>query len=235
MMKKLYFISLLMLLTTVSVKAQVKFGIETGMNASQTVSGEYAEINGRVSGFQVGGTVDYQFGGHWTLMSGLSLIQKGGEINQDLFVRSADGSAFLLVAPPYDRISLKMNYIELPLKIGYKIRLNDRLSLIPSIGVYASYGFNAGSCALNAFRSNGTDGVFTSVKWKPFDGYNNPDYANSALDKLNHWDFGGIVGLKAVISDHYTASFNYSHSIKSIQKQMDLRNSTFQLSVGYRF
>lgn len=235
MMKKVYVVFLIMFLASLSMNAQVKFGIETGMNASQTVSGEYAEINGRVSGFQVGGTVDYQFGGHWTLMSGLSFIQKGGELNQDLFVRSADGSAFLLVAPPYDRVSLKMNYIELPLKIGYKIRLNDRLSLIPSIGGYASYGFNAGSCALNAFRSNGTDGVFTSVKWKPFDGYSNRAYANSPLDKLNRWDFGGIVGLKAIISDHYTVSFNYSHSIKSIQKQMDLRNSTFQLSVGYRF
>jgi len=55
------------------------------------------------------------------------------------------------------------------------------------------------------------------------------------LKELSHWDFGGVVGLKAVISNHFTASFNYSHSIRVIQRQMDLRNSNFQLSVGYLF
>ena len=67
------------------------------------------------------------------------------------------------------------------------------------------------------------------------------DDANSSsvsvipLKELRHWDFGGTVGLKAVISNHFTASFNYSHSIRAIQRQMDLRNSNFQLSVGYQF
>lgn len=216
--------------------SQVKFGVEAGMNASQVISGEYAEGNGRVAGFQIGGTVDYQFSEHWVLMSGLSFIQKGGELNQNLFVGAGNGSYLLLGAPNYDRISLKMNYLELPVKIGFNIRLNDQVSLIPSIGLYGAYGFNAGNCSLNAYKDvRDTRGTFTQVEWKPFDGYNNPTYSKTPLNKLNHWDFGGVVGLKAIVSDHFTASFNYSHSIKAIQKQMDLRNSTFQLSVGYRF
>lgn len=235
-MKKIYFVSLMVLLAFTSASAQVKFGVEVGMNASQVISNKYAEGNGRVSGFQIGGTVDYQFTEHWTLMSGLSFIQKGGELNQELFVSGGNGSSFLLGAPNFDRISLKMNYLELPVKIGFSIRINDQVRLMPSAGLYVSYGFNAGNCSLNAYKDvRDSRGHFTQVKWKPFDGYNDPTYSKTPLDKLEHLDFGGVVGLKTVISDHFTASFNYSHSIRPIQRQMDLRNSSFQLSVGYQF
>lgn len=55
------------------------------------------------------------------------------------------------------------------------------------------------------------------------------------LQAFRRWDYGGIVGMKAVIADHYTISFDYRVGIKKIQAQNGLRNSTFQFSVGYRF
>lgn len=235
-MRKALSISLISLLVSLTASAQVKFGVEAGMNASQTLSGAYAETNGRVSGFQVGATVDYQFSKHWALMSGLSFVQKGGELNQNLFVSGGNGTSFLLAAPPFDRISLKMNYIELPLKIGYSFRVSDNLILIPSIGVYGAYGFNAKSCALNALHVKGNRNFeYAPTQWKPFDGYSDPADSRSRLDKVSRWDLGGVVGVKAVISDHYTASFNYSQGIRKVQRELELRNSSFQLSVGYRF
>lgn len=236
-MKRNYFLFLVTLLVSLAASAQVKFGVEAGMNSSQTVSGKSAETNGRVSGYQVGATVDYQFCEHWVLMSGLSLLQKGGALNQDLFVNAGNSITQQLAVPRFDRISLKMNYIELPLKIGYSFRVGDKLTLIPSVGVYGAYGFGAGSCALNVFRYNqsANTGQFVSAEWKPFDGYKDAKDSNARLEKLNQWDLGGVVGIKAVISDHYTASFNYSHSILEVQKELGLRNSSFQLSVGYRF
>ncbi|MCS2655324.1 porin family protein [Bacteroides fragilis] len=143
--------------------------------------------------------------------------------------------------PAFNHISFKMNYLELPLKLGYKFQLGDKLDLIPSIGIYGSYGFNAGNCSLDVYHSYENYGAYVPAQWKPFDGYYKVDDASSSsvsvipLKELSHWDFGGVVGLKAVISNHFTASFNYSHSIRVIQRQMDLRNSNFQLSVGYLF
>ncbi|EXZ07447.1 outer membrane beta-barrel protein [Bacteroides fragilis] len=102
-------------------------------------------------------------------------------------------------------------------------------------------GFNAGNCSLDVYHSYENYGAYVPAQWKPFDGYYKVDDASSSsvsvipLKELSHWDFGGVVGLKAVISNHFTASFNYSHSIRVIQRQMDLRNSNFQLSVGYLF
>lgn len=38
---------------------------------------------------------------------------------------------------------------------------------------------------------------------------------NSAnLQAFRRWDYGGIVGMKAVIADHYTISFDYRVGIK---------------------
>ena len=76
------------------------------------------------------------------------------------------------------------------------------------------------------------------AKWKPLDGFSykagEPNNSGN-LQAFRRWDYGGIVGMKAVIADHYTISFDYRVGIKKIQAQNGLRNSTFQFSVGYRF
>lgn len=165
---------------------------------------------------------------------------KGGGLNRELTVNAGHVDLYQ-AGPAFNHISFKMNYLELPLKLGYKFQLGDKLDLIPSIGIYGSYGFNAGNCSLDVYHSYENYGAYVPTQWKPFDGYYKVDDANSSsvsvipLKELRHWDFGGTVGLKAVISNHFTASFNYSHSIRAIQRQMDLRNSNFQLSVGYQF
>lgn len=44
---------------------------------------------------------------------------------------------------------------------------------------------------------------------------------NSAnLQAFRRWDYGGIVGMKAVIADHYTISFDYRVGIKRYRHKM---------------
>lgn len=113
-----------------------------------------------------------------------------------------------------------------------------KLSLIPSVGVYASYGFGAGNCSLDVIHQEGDNITTEPAKWKPLDGFSykagEPNNSGN-LQAFRRWDYGGIVGMKAVIADHYTISFDYRVGIKKIQAQNGLRNSTFQFSVGYRF
>ena len=69
--------------------------------------------------------------------------------------------------------------------------------------------------------------------WKPLDGYGNT--SDQAIRGFNHWDVGATAGIKAVIGKHYTISFDYNIGLNKAQSTYGLRNSTFQLSVGYRF
>lgn len=227
--KLLVFLSI-SFLSVFSLSAQVKLGVEAGMNVSHYLGGDKycKEKGGMKSGFQVGLTADYEMKNNWMLMSGLSLLQSRSTI--------AMNGGYL----NFPEADVKINNLILPVRVGYHIHINKNLSFIPSIGVYGAYAFSAGSCDMTVIHpKEGADPE--RVEWKPMSGYNyfgryysSEKNIDTSIDKYKHWDFGGMVGLKAVIYRNYTASFNYSAGMKKVFLNK-LHNSYYQLSVGYQF
>lgn len=223
---------ILLMLLILPLSAQVKIGVEAGMNLSNylsSASSKYGpeQIGGMKAGFQFGATVDYELGKHWMLLSGLSWMQYRSTMKMTDHMVSY-----------FPKTEIKMNSLVLPLKVGYNIRLSDNFSLIPSVGLYASYGFSAGSCSLDIVHQKGDEMSTESTTWKPFDGYSykvGDTNVNAELQAFRHLEYGGTLGIKGVVADHYTVGFNYTVGIKKVQEQNGLRNSTFQFSVGYRF
>ena len=230
MKKLLFFLSVM--LCACHASAQVKVGVEAGANLSHyLVSGSrYAEhVEDMKVGYQFGVSVDYLMGRHWMLMSGLYLqhtqskMDLGDGTYKNTFFKNAE---------------IEVNNLIVPLKLGYQFNLSDKFSLIPSVGAYASYGFNAGKCNLQAVWQDeqGYDTYKKNATWKPMDGYSHTDgVMEKRLEPFRKWSYGGMAGLKAVVNGHYTISIDYSVGIKEVQKQNGLRDSNFQLSVGYRF
>lgn len=227
---------LLFLYFPLHASAQIKVGIDAGMNLThfKSSSDHYAQKKGGMgAGFQIGGTVDYEFKRHWMLMSGASFMQT--QSNMELTYS---------MLPYFPDAKIKLNHIVIPLKVGYNIRINKKFSLIPSVGLYGSYNFSAGKCALDINSpSDGKENI-KHVKWNPMEGYSytipvagaeTPRDYEVRLDALRHWTYGAIGGLKAVISDHYTISFQYYEAIKKVQGQCGIRDYGYQLSVGYIF
>ncbi|MDY6192004.1 MAG: outer membrane beta-barrel protein, partial [Bacteroides uniformis] len=185
------------------------------------------QVGSMGGGFQLGGTVDYEFKHHWMLMSGLTWMQTRSSM--ELFNASV---------PYFPDTEIKMNHLNIPIKIGYNIRINKSLSLIPYIGVYGSINFNAGKCDVkNPYYTGETN------HWKPMDGYSYivpteadiPYEYEATIDAFRRWNYGAVGGMKAVIAGRYTVSLQYYESIKKVQKQCNLRNYGYQLSVGYQF
>lgn len=209
---------------------QVKFGVETGINLSHYKNTNNAQQKGGMGvGFQVGGTVDYQFKHHWMLMSGLSFMQT--KSNMEL-------SCYDLTSH-FPDTEIKLNHLTIPIKIGYDIHVCKYFDLIPYIGVYGSYDFGAGNCDVTT-RPNNVDAAKID-KWKPMDGYSytipmeKPYEYTTTIEPFRKWTYGGLGGVKAVIANHYTISFQYYEAIKKAQKQCKLRNYGYQISVGYQF
>lgn len=232
-MKRFTLFLLLALYLSLQVSAQVRFGVDAGMNLTHFKSSsnhKAQKVGGMGAGFQIGGTVDYEFKRHWMLMSGASFMQTQSKMEMSYGM-----------LPRFPDAKIKLNHIVIPLKVGYNIQINKKLSLIPSIGVYGSYNFSAGKCPLEIHSP--TDGKMIHEKWNPMEGYsakfpigNSPGYYSFVdLDALRHWTYGGIAGLKAIISKHYTVSFQYNEAIKQIQGQCSIRDYGYQLSVGYMF
>ena len=77
-MKRIETFVLLILCLSLQVSAQVKIGVDAGMNLTHFkshYSREAQKVGGMGAGFQIGGTVDYEFKRHWMLMSGVSFMQ----------------------------------------------------------------------------------------------------------------------------------------------------------------
>ena len=146
----------LITLCSLPVAAQVKLGIEAGANLSNYITDSHSNPSDSKNmkvGFQAGLTVDYEFQNHLMLKLGENYYGKDG-INA--YYR-------------YPDVEVKMNYLQIPVKLGYNFHINDKLSLIPNVGLYAAYGFNAGESDLQMVG----DGKLIHAGWKPLDGYGN--------------------------------------------------------------
>lgn len=103
------------------LSAQVKVGVEGGMNLSHyLVSGsdgyKAEQVGGMKPGFQLGVTVDYEIGKHWMLMSGLSWLQNRSTMKMmDHMVTY------------FPKTEIKINNLILPLKwdIIFGFRINS--------------------------------------------------------------------------------------------------------------
>ncbi len=220
-MKKL-FVFLAAMLYVCSASAQVKIGIEAGANLSRMVGSSSLPSEKKTkTGFQIGITADYELGSHWALMSGVSFIQRHGELELGENYHSTPSQYEGYMRFP--KVQTIINYLQVPLKLGYKFHLNQHVHLLPSIGLYAAYGFGAGDCDLTVKDMGVT-------QWKPLEGK-----AEEGLKAFRRWDWGTTAGLKMIFNQHYTVSLDYSMGIKKMLKEYGLRNSTYQLSVGYRF
>lgn len=106
------------------------FGIEAGyLNSRMAVEELSAEPN---HGFMAGVTAGYTFPQNWVLESGLSYQRKGGMLSGDMLV---NGLRLLDID--------KMDYLHLPVTVGYRIRLADGWALTPKVGAYMAVGLQA--------------------------------------------------------------------------------------------
>lgn len=119
MKTKMIVVVVLAAMCVLPLSAQVKVGVEGGMNLSHyLVSGsdgyKAEQVGGMKPGFQLGVTVDYEIGKHWMLMSGLSWLQNRSTMKMmDHMVTY------------FPKTEIKMNNLILPLKMGYNIRVSD--------------------------------------------------------------------------------------------------------------
>lgn len=206
---------------------QLKFGVEAGANWShyKNYKGWAEQVGGMGAGFQIAATVEYESEHHWMLMSGLTFMQTRSRM---MLYNSS--------MPFFPNTEIRLNHLEIPLKVGYNIHISKGFCLIPFVGMYGTLNFNAGKSKVKELLSEKAN------RWKPMDGYSYilpegyfPYECTATIDPFRRWTYGGLGGVKAVVADRYTLSFQYHESIMKVQKQCNLRNYGYRFNVGYRF
>lgn len=125
---------------------RTEWGIKAGLNVSSIGGNNYNNIKAK-AGFHAGITIDYAFTDAIYLLTGLEYTIKGP----------------IVELSPNDQ-HINADYVQLPLSVGYKLRMRDELILIIDAGPYLAYGVN-GRITEGSYKQD----TFSGVALKRFD------------------------------------------------------------------
>jgi hypothetical protein len=133
-MKKIYLILILTSLTTFTFAQTVKYGIKAGLNLSnQYIDNGYSAGDGKnLTGFNAGMIADIDFT-KFFIEPGLFYSGKGEELTVIMPGANPKG-------PIVYNGSKRLNYIELPVNVLYKVRLFPGGNIHMGAGLYIGYG-----------------------------------------------------------------------------------------------
>lgn len=216
---------------------KISLGFETGINLCSIKANDdmNSHSKGMSAGWQIGGTASYVFKNNITLLSAITFMHTQ---------RKAEFTPWK--GNTFPEAQIKSNQITLPIKIGYTFLMNDIVCITPLIGTFVSYHFNGGHGNMNHYDYVNGERTLTKAKWNPMHeftyyayGVNEGGQAIEAyknhLASLRRWTWGAVGGINATFKDHYTASLQYMEDIKRIHKDLNFRDYSLVLSVGYIF
>ena len=221
-MKKLLFTVMMLCEMVQMTSAQVKFGIEAGTNISSFISGHkstFKEPDGFSMGFQIGGNMQYQFYKGWNLETGLTFMH---------LENKAIGHQVV------DRMVVRNERLVLPLRLGHTFLIGDKMKIIPSAGMFASYCLGGTGTAYIGKSDANKIHITEPFENKYVTTVENGQEMNQTIRPLHHFNYGVTAGVKAMINNHYTISLNYMSDLWSVQYD-GLHSYNYSLSIGYTF
>jgi hypothetical protein len=210
---------------------QFSVGISAGSNLS-TMSVSLRDLSTfrikPIFGYNAGITAEYKFSPAVSIVSGLSLSQKGFQQYIKYFIRPGlDSSA---------QMSVKLTYLDLPVLIKFNTAVN-KVNLFYGFGPYISYGINGKIIT----EITGTNNVTINDRMKWNKSY---DYLKSGLAdrygyaNLKRFDFG-IGTMLGLSYKNFMITASYKYGIQNVMWEYSMNekmsNSCLSLSLGYIF
>lgn len=206
----------LMLMVPVCATAQKwNVGIEAGY-LRNTLASKECEASAR-NGFKFGANVAHSLKNAITLESGLSYQRKGASISgENLSNRKIISIKFA-----------EMNYLQIPLMIGYKVNLAGGLSIRPEVGAYYAVGIGGHSfvSGWDAFNQP------YEVRVGTFGGEDTPAH-RSSYRPCNRND-GGLSFALNVNFRHFTLKAEYDLGLANVDFYGNGKQRTFSISIGF--
>jgi hypothetical protein len=130
-----------------------------------------------------------------------------------------------------ESVKFKINpyFLQIPLQLGYRFKINDNFQLHVEGGMYAAYSF-AGSAKLKLKCNSYYYDQFEVTKKLSL--YDDVGY--------NQFDYGLVAGVGATLHDHWQMSLKMNYQLNHCWENWtdwvyEVRNRTATISLGYRF
>ena len=205
---------------TMSSFAQLKFGLQvTGNLASANVKSKY-DINfdkGLAGLPGVSAIVQYDRGGHMSLRTGITYLQKGTELKYSFDEFGSTTTTTLL------------NYLQVPVQAIYGINVGSS-RLYAGVGGYGGYGL--GGHVKNTLWFHTDDGGYEiTEKLKAF------DKIEEDGGDLKKFDYGliGLAGVELKNGLYFEAGYEQGLANISRDQENTYKNNGIQITIGYFF
>ena len=183
--------------------AQVTFNCKGGFGIS-TLAGRDADGSKIKTGWKIGVGLEKPLSANWLLMPTLEFKQKGAQYKEDGFE---------------DKLTLQ--YIQLPIMVAYRTRLNDNLNLTLKAGPYFAYGISGKEKFVEVYNGNYDEGE--------------NDFFGS---HTNRFDCGAAVGVDFEYH-RFVVGLEGEYGFISLYKDEDgpikVYNVGAYVTVGYKF
>ncbi len=217
-MKHLLFkimVTLLIMVPVSSFAQKWNFGIEAGY-VNNTLAVEEYKSTAR-NGFKFGANAEFTLSNHISFESGVAYIRKGATTSGDN-MRSQRISSIKFA---------EMNYLQIPLMIGYKVNLGSGFSIKPEVGGYFAVGLNGHSfiSGINNYNQPYEARVETFSH----------NYANNGVApyRPSKRADGGLAFALNVNYRHFTLKAEYDLGLATTTYYGNGKQRTFSISIGY--
>ena len=188
-------------------------GVEAGYVDNTLAVKEYKSTGH--NGFKLGAEVDYTLGNRISFESGVAYVRKGGgKSGKNMWGSEITSVKFEA-----------MNYLQIPLMVGYKFGLGSKFSVKPEVGAYYAVGVGG-----HTFVS-GTDsfGQPYEKRVSTFSGAEGVPYR-----PCNRND-GGLAFALNLSYSHFTVKAEYDLGLATASYYGDGKQRTFSVSLAYWF
>lgn len=234
-MRKIILTSL-MLCSAFAFSQEIKFGAKVGLNVSN-LRGNYPagidEHNSKI-GFHIGGFAEYEINDKFTLQPELLFSTQGNTYGyKDYYGGGSyyDGADY----------NLKLNYLNLPIILKYKVIEKLSIDFGPQIGYLMS-----AKTKIDVTEDSRDPSQNYSVEIDMLnDGtYNVGGTTIQSKASTNRLDFSLNIGASYDITEKIFLQGRYNLGLSTVDKNStngsstnswDMKNGVFQLSAGYRF
>lgn len=183
--------------------AQVTQPLSLGVKAGGALSTSSVDDYTMRGGLAVGIVVDYNFTKNLFLRSGFDFMMKGGKYDQHFDILT-NGVA----ENGRKTVSVHLNYIQLPVMIGYRSDIGNGVSIYGSGGLYGAL----------AVYGKGRYNYYTNLNTKESQEYD-------SLEDLNFKKFDfGLVAAIGVEYQRYSVNIGYEYGLINLNSTKDSYN-----------
>lgn len=192
------------LVVTCVSKAQVNMAVRGGLNFASINFYDFKPEKRNLVRLNGGLMLDFPFDDRWSLNTGVGYSGKGVKHTRTPSTGKIDS------------FTIRLNYIELPVSIAYRLTEKESANFIIGAGPYLGYGFNGTITIINR-REPLTEHLH-----------------KKETDQYKRFDFGMNTNITCEIKHRYGIRLDYSRSISNIQRVGKEKNNVLGLSFFWR-